>query len=268
MSRNFELLQNLGKENFVFEHDAEPILTTPRAAAIPLPVMAHVEPATLPESEVRPLQLEMNASQRDELSKVVQRLFLVPGEDAAHTVVVAGTESGSGCSWMCARMAEMLASQVTATVCVVDANFVAPGLHQQFQVENAHGLADALRDAEPVHTFAARVGRENLWMVPSGGDSASWQNLISSDRMRARIAELRQQFHYVLIDAPSLNVTNHAAVLGRAADGVVLVIRANASRREIARKAVQELENAQVRILGAVLNQREFPIPEKIYKRL
>jgi Mrp family chromosome partitioning ATPase len=260
MSRNFELLQNLGKEQDIFEADLEPVMAPP----MPAPAMA----VPMAEVELTPLQLKMDEIQRDELAKVVQRLFLVPGADAAHVVVVAGTESGSGCSWMCARMAEMLASQIASPVCVVDANLTSPGLHQQFQTENTHGLADALRDPESIRKFTGRVARENLWLLTSGADSAGWQNLISSDRMRARIAELRREFHYVLIDAPALNVANHGFVLGHAADGVVLVIKANSARREIARKAVQELESAQVRILGAVLNQRAFPIPQGLYNKL
>jgi Mrp family chromosome partitioning ATPase len=46
------------------------------------------------------------------------------------------------------------------------------------------------------------------------------------------------------------------------------MLKANSSRREIARKAVQDLQAANVRVLGAVLNQRTFPIPEALYKKL
>jgi Mrp family chromosome partitioning ATPase len=65
-----------------------------------------------------------------------------------------------------------------------------------------------------------------------------------------------------------LNAFNDAIVLGGQTDGVVLMLKANSSRRESARKAVQELHAANVRTLGAVLNQRTFPIPERLYKRL
>jgi Mrp family chromosome partitioning ATPase len=86
--------------------------------------------------------------------------------------------------------------------------------------------------------------------------------------MRLRLAELRQYFEYVLIDAPALTLGSDGIVLARAAEGVVLVLKANASRREAARKAVQDLQNAGARILGAVLNQRTFPIPQAIYTKL
>jgi Mrp family chromosome partitioning ATPase len=48
----------------------------------------------------------------------------------------------------------------------------------------------------------------------------------------------------------------------------VLVLKANSSRRESARGAVHDLRAAKVKVLGAVLNQRTFPIPQSIYDKL
>jgi protein-tyrosine kinase len=257
MSRNFELLQNLGKEQEMFQADLLEVIPAPPPPSAPLP-----------DLPVAPLMLATDDSQKEEMAKLVQRLFIVPGTEAPRVVVVSGTETGSGCSWVCARMAEMLASQVSTSVCVVDANLSAPGLHTQFQTDNSLGLTDALHDPESIRRFARPIGRENLWLITSGSDSAARPAQISSDRMRMRMAELRQEFHYVLIDAPAINSANDGIVLGRAAEGVVVVIKANSSRRETARKAIQELEGAKVRVLGAVLNQRTFPIPQGIYNRL
>jgi Mrp family chromosome partitioning ATPase len=92
--------------------------------------------------------------------------------------------------------------------------------------------------------------------------------LLNSDRMRSRLAELRTEFDYVLIDAPPLSLGNEAVLIGRGVDGLVMVLKANSSRRESVRKAIQDLENARVPVLGAVLNQRTFPIPQSLYSRL
>jgi Mrp family chromosome partitioning ATPase len=82
------------------------------------------------------------------------------------------------------------------------------------------------------------------------------------------MAEMRGMFDYVLIDAPPVNLSNEAALLGQQADGVVLVIEANCTHREAARKAKERLEAAKSPVLAAVLNNRRFPIPEGIYRRL
>jgi capsular exopolysaccharide synthesis family protein len=217
---------------------------------------------------MKPLELKMEDKQRDEIFKLVQRVFFTPGGDGSRMIVVAATESGNGCSWICARMAEVLASQVASSVCVVDANLRAPGLHREFGVQNHYGLSNALQSYGPVRGFVTQLSRPNLWLLSCGAESESAQGLLGSDRMRTLLPELRREFDYVLIDAPPLHGGDDTLLLGRGSEGVVLVLKANTSRREAARKAVNDLANANVRVLGAVLNHRTFPVPESIYKKL
>jgi capsular exopolysaccharide synthesis family protein len=267
MSRNFELLQNLGRERDIFSTEAEE--TDPIAVPMPMPEPVPYEPANaVPAVEVRPSQPEMEADQKNELNKVVQGVFLTPGGEAPRAVVVASTEPGNGSSWVCARIAEILASHVAGPVCVVDANLRSPRLHEEFRVQNHHGLSNALRESASVRGFVCQVGRPNLWLLSCGSDPAEWSSLVGSERMSMRIAELRREFRYVLIDGPALSAANDSIGLGRSAEGVILVLKANTSRREVARKAVQELQGAKVRVLGAVLNHRTFPIPDALYKKL
>ena len=91
---------------------------------------------------------------------------------------------------------------------------------------------------------------------------------MASGGLRQRLTELRSQFDYVLIDVAPTNTCNDGIVLGSSSDGIVLVLKANSTRRDIARKALQELRAANLPILGAILNQRTFPIPDNIYNRL
>jgi len=255
MSRNFELLQRIGREQALY--------TTPDVEEVERPIE---QPVVF--SEPVASSLSMAASEVEEFTKLVQRLFIMPGNDSPRSVVFAAPERGNGCSWVCARVADVLASQVSGSVCLVDANLRRPGLHEQFSVENQAGLSDALMKPEPVRSYAHNVGRANLWLISCGSNAEGAQSLLSTDRMRLRLSELRAEFDYVLLDVAALNDANDAVLLGSGGDGVVLVLKANASRRESARKAVQDLQNAKARVLGAVLNQRTFPIPDSIYSKL
>ncbi len=86
--------------------------------------------------------------------------------------------------------------------------------------------------------------------------------------MRARMAELNQAFDHVLVDSPALNRSSDALVLGRMVDGLLLVLQSNATKRETARNVIASIRNANVNLLGAVLNKRTFPIPQNLYDRL
>ena len=92
--------------------------------------------------------------------------------------------------------------------------------------------------------------------------------LLNSELMSARIAELRSEFDYVLIDVPPLNSYSDGLVLAHLSDGLVMVLEANATRREAALRVAENLRAKQVRVLGAVLNKRTFPIPDSLYHRV
>jgi Mrp family chromosome partitioning ATPase len=150
----------------------------------------------------------------------------------------------------------------------VEGNFRTPSLPGLFGVDNHHGLADSLRQEGAIRGFAKQAGRDNVWLLSTGSLGRDDVNLLNCDRMKERIAELRSAFDYVLIDAPPLNSYADAMVFGRLADGVVLVLEANATRREAALRVAESLRSAKISVLGAVLNKRTFPIPSALYKRL
>jgi Mrp family chromosome partitioning ATPase len=214
------------------------------------------------------LSFQMDGRVRDEMGKLVQTLFRSQNADGPRRIAFAGTESGNGCSWMCSRVGEILASQVHESVCVVDCNLRSPSLHEQFGIENHYGLSDALLQSDPICQYVRPLSRTNLWILSCGSATKNWQVQLASEHMRCRLTELRAQFDYILLDVAPLNTGNDGVVLGGLSDGVVLILKANTSRRDTARQALQQLQAANIPIFGAVLNQRTFPIPEGIYKRL
>ena len=252
MSRNFELLQKLGKEQELL--GSVPVEPSSRAAIAAAPALA--APATPPQPGL------------EEINGIVQQVFLMPAADAPRVVVFAGTEPGTGVTWVTARVAEALASRVAASVCLVDANLRAPGLHQQMGSENQVGLADALVIPDPIRNFTRQLTPSNLWLISAGSNVESQQGQLAGDRMRLRVQELRSEFDFILIDTTSLAASNAAIGLGALSDGVVLVLKANSSRRESATQAVADFQSGKAKVLGAVLNQRKYPIPNKIYKKL
>jgi len=205
---------------------------------------------------------------REESLKLVQSLFLSRSEGGARVVVFAGIDSGSGCSCICAHAAETLANQRLGSVCLVDANLRSPKLPDLFGVGNHYGLTDALSKSGSIRGFAKVVRSDNLWLLSCGSLAAESAGLLNSGSMKARLAELRKEFDYVLLDSPPLSTYADGVALGQLADGLVLVLEANSTRREAAAKVAENLRAAQITILGAVLNKRTFPIPETFYNLL
>jgi len=266
MSRNFELLQRAEQER-----EAERLSKGETAGASSAPVDARRNgewAESLPTNEVlsKPPGSPMDDSTRDQLTRLLQRLFL--RENGCKAVVFTGAGRETGCTWVAAQAAQLLAAQSPCSVCIVDANLRFPGMHYFFGVKNHFGLSDALGQPRPLQDYVRQVSASNLWLLSSGAaiDNEAATPLMES--LRARISQARSQFDYVIVDSPAASHFHDALVAGSATDGLVLVLKANSSRRETALQIVQEAKAANVRVLGTILNQRTFPVPEKIYRRL
>jgi Mrp family chromosome partitioning ATPase len=245
MSRNFELLRRAGKEDVLFD----------RPGGDPRPDDGGRRPVILREPS------------EQEAVKFVQRVFAFPNSHAPRAVVFSSVQ-GNGSAEICRGVGEALAAQGSGSVCLVDANLRAPSLHQLLGVGKCPGLVEATVKPGPIKDFAVRIAGVNLWLLPSGSLVAEARGLFDSDRLRSRMKEVREEFDYVLIDAPPIGSFGDAVLLGQMADGVILVVEANSTRRETARTAKETFEGADVKLLGAVLNNRTFPIPEALYRKL
>lgn len=203
----------------------------------------------------------------DQTLGLVQRLFL--GEvERPHTVVFAGVNHGNGCSQIAASVAESLSCTASGEVCLVEGNFRSPSLSKVFETTNHHGFTDALKEQSGIRSFATPIRGNGLWLLSSGPVASESPSLLASESTRARFAEMRREFDFVIVDAPPLAQYSDAIALGKLSDGLVLILEAGSTRREVARIAIENVRASRVQVLGAVLNKRTFPIPERIYRKL
>ena len=253
MSKNYELLQQTG-----FGFGATRTSTREERSVA-------AESVRSGSSEIL---TSMDPVVREETLKLVQRLFLTSEEVAPKAVLFAPVDTSGECGWLCSVVAKLLAKSVTASVCLVEGNFRTPTLSDNFGVRLDRGLVDSLEQGGSIRQFARSIGPDNLWLLSAGATVQDSTILLNSDRLRDRLAELREEFNYLLINTPPLNAFADGMVLGRMVDGVVLVLGADTTRREAAVRVTEGLRNSRIPILGAVLNNRTFPIPAAVYKRL
>jgi len=170
---------------------------------------------------------------------------------------------------LCAWTAALLAQQTADSVCLVDLSAREPGPHAVVESGEGHGFDDwiAAPALEGNVVKFLRKASTNLWLLPAGaraGDAAP----LEAEPFRDCVLQLVEMFDYVLVNGSSWSAEADGSVLGHAVDGVVLVVEANATRREPARRVASRLQAAHIRVLGAVLTNRTFPIPEALYRKL
>jgi len=248
MSRNFELLQNLGREPNLFSSAAFPAREGVERQAYKL--------------------FANDFGINPEIDQLYQRLF-VGGADVveARVVTFCSVQPAVSEGEICACTAMALAARVNRSVCVVDSNLASPSLHKFFGVTNQAGFSEAAMNDAALSSHARQIGGSNLSLITAGGAMPNLQ-AAQSESIASRLRELRSHFDYVLINGPTVPDRGQAVFLGRLSDGIVLILEANATRRDTAMRVRIEMEQANVPVLGAVLNNRTFPIPDAVYSKL
>ncbi len=171
-----------------------------------------------------------------------------------HTLLVTSVAPSEGKSTTLANLAVTMAQGEKKTI-LVDSDLRRPTLHTAFGLNNETGLTSLFMDAKgPIEPALKDVGVANLQVLTSGPLPPNPAELLGSQRMLDVIAALKDRADMVLFDAPPVVAVTDAAVLGTRVDGVLLVINAGHTRREHAKRAKEQLEKVNIRIVGAVLN--------------
>src|ERR1035437_4931009 len=247
MSRNFELMTQLEIEAGI----------TDKAASTAANQVAKMAVAPI-------LSSHASDAGGEEILRLVQRIFLSANGSAPRQVVLCGVDDENGSSSVCARAGRTLAANSSRPVCLVDANVRSPRLSGMFGVEGANPFTGP---SAPLREQCVKIG-SNLWLAGPNILADNSRVLLPPDQLKERLGQLRDEFEYMLIDAPGTSVCGDAQLLGLVADAAILIIEANGTRRLAARKAKDTLNAAGVRLLGTVLHDRSFPIPEGLYKSL
>jgi non-specific protein-tyrosine kinase len=173
------------------------------------------------------------------------------------TLLITSTNPEEGKSTILANLAVTFA-QTGSRVTLVDCDLRRPSLHQIFGLSNGSGLTSIIVEAGAKEFPYQECGVPNLRIIPSGPLPPNPSELLGSRRMSEVIEALKADADYVLFDSPPVVAVTDAAVLAAKVDGVLLVVYAGKTRREMAKKARALLDKVNANLLGVVLNNVKY----------
>jgi non-specific protein-tyrosine kinase len=179
-----------------------------------------------------------------------------------HTILATSTSPDDGKSTTVANLAVTFASAGSPTI-LVDADLRRPQLHTIFGLPNDAGLTTFIsamsRATEtPVEIPLQETRVPNLLVLTSGPVPPNPAEMLASQKMAEVLDMLRARADYVLIDTPPVIAVTDAAVLASRVDGVFLVVNAGKTRRDLAVKARDILQQVNANLLGVVLNNAKI----------
>lgn len=177
------------------------------------------------------------------------------------TIVITSPSPQDGKTTTAANLAVTFAQQ-GMRVALVDCDLRRARLHNVFKVPREPGLTQAMLDQNTVDDVIRPTLVDGLSFIPAGALPPNPSELLGGPRMSAVLDALGERFDVILLDTPPVHVAADALILGRAADGVLLVVRAGSTQRDSAQDAIQRLANVGARVVGAVLNDPDHKVPQ------
>ena len=193
-------------------------------------------------------------------------------ETTMKVILFVGATSASGTSTAAANFAAMLAQEPDSKVLLIDANV--RSRKPPNSIRAASGEADpsvsVARLLLTIHPTRDNTspGPSNLWVLPSDTKCPMSLALFQSEAFDEFLQTARERFKYVIVDTSPLQHCPESLVLSHKADGVILVIESEKTRKRSALWTKQQIEHVGGKLLGVVLNKRRYYIPDWLYKRI
>ena len=179
--------------------------------------------------------------------------FALTDEDKSRVLIVTSSFQGEGKSLTAINLAISIA-QAEKRVIIIDCDLRRPKLALELGIKTKTGLSNVLTDLDLLPKALVKEVSPGLDAIPAGSVPPNPSELLGSARMSRLIRQLKDQYDYIILDTPPVNMVTDAAVLVRESNGILMVVRAGVAEKGEVQQAVEQLEYANAKILGFVLN--------------
>ncbi len=178
--------------------------------------------------------------------------------DRAQILVITSSRPNEGKTTVVSNLGIALA-EIGNKVLLIDGDLRRPRLHQVFDQTNSWGLSDVLREKNaiedlPLDALVKKTAVPRLSLMPSGTCTDNIFGLLCSGRMARLMPRFRQEYDYVLVDAPPCLEFADARIMARYAEKLLLVVRADFTDRRTAQAAVRRLLLDGIPVMGVIFN--------------
>lgn len=256
--------------------EKEPIPLPPPAEAPPLPyetgaeriIKAGVDRKIVAYYNPRdPIAEQFRALRTHIFSPETKGLFA--GQvSSLKTIAITSSSHQEGKTLAAVNLAVVIAQDTEKPVLLVDCNLRKPSVDIFLGLHSDKGLSDVLTGNAQLSDALVSTDIKNLTVLPAGHIPANPAELLSSQKMKNLLTELKAQFDHIILDMPPVIPYADPRILGPLADGVVMVIRTGKTRREAVLRAEETLKKVGAKVLGYVLTGIEYHIPEYIHRHL
>ena len=173
----------------------------------------------------------------------------------AKTLLFTSSVPGEGKTTSSVNYAASLA-QNEKKILLIDADMRRPTVAKQLQLApGSKGLSNAVAYPESISESIHHIADLNIDVIPAGPLPPNPLELLASKNFENLLSQLKEQYDQVIIDSAPMGAVSDALYLSSLCDGVVYVIKADATKDKLIKSGLTRLDESNARILGVILNQ-------------
>ena len=239
----FEYLDN----TFKGPQDIEEKLALPLLGIVPL-----IKKPDVQDGRIETLLLNNQKSNIAESYKALRTSLLLSSGEPIKSVVVTSSVEDEGKTTTAINIAVSFA-QLEKKVLLVDADLRKPKVHTMLGIDNSVGLSVYL-SRQTLQENIRGTKMPNLSVLSAGPLPPNPSELLSSRSMKDFLEHATNHFDIVVFDSAPLITVTDTTILSALVDGTVLVVKSGKTTVDIAKRGLKVLMDANIKILGAVLN--------------
>jgi len=170
------------------------------------------------------------------------------------SIMLTSFSPSEGKSFVAANLAISIAQNIDEYVLLLDCDLRSPSIHPMFGLADGPGLSEYLSENRPLTSLLVKTFLDKLTILPAGEIPDNPSELLSSDRMKRLISEIKKRYadRYIIFDTSPPYLTSETNAISRQVDGIVIVVQQGKTRK----KDVMDLIDiyGKEKILGVVYN--------------
>ncbi len=176
-------------------------------------------------------------------------------------VLITSAVTDEGKSTMAALTALTSVVYLDQRTLLLDCDMRRPSIHRMFGKTLSGGLSDCLSGTATFDSCVHTTPIEKLKVLTAGTAVGNPSELLTLDRLSDLFAEASFYFDRIVIDCAPVIPVDDAITIGRVVDGLLMVVRAGSTQREVARRATQIIRDSKLNLLGIILNNLDEALP-------
>lgn len=192
-------------------------------------------------------------------------LLLSHSDKPPKTILVTSAQRGEGKTTTAINIAISL-TQLGARVLILDCDMRNPRCHKALKLTNDRGMSAFLTGNTELSSLIKETQVPNLYVITGGKIPPNPAELLASPRMRQALDLLDELFDYIIVDSSPMLAVTDPMILSPTVDGVIFVIKAEETPKQVVKKLKQNLLSTNARILGVVINQANLQSADYNYR--